>query len=241
MLAGCQIAKGALGLALGLLWRLHVVLGIPDIETWRSLSLAAMDRFPFNAGTGFVVNGAGDVVSAAHVIGDCPLPAVVTPDGFAVGKVIAVSSEGDVAVMSTSLRPSTFASFPAYGDQGWRPVVVARFTSCAGPSSFSLLDAVAIDTLRRMPGILPILADQPIVGGNSGGPVIDAHGNIVGLVVARGLHFARYGIAADALVIARLLRGADRDVTLVGQGPPGSYVGAAALAADYTFPVVCLY
>lgn len=241
MLSSCLVAKATLGLALGLLWRLHVVLGLPSLEIWQAMAIAATHRFPFNAGTGFFVNAHGDFVSAAHLIGDCPLPAVQTPNGLVVGRTIALSSDGDVAVMATPFQPRSFATLPSYVDGGWRSAVIARFSGCGGESSYSLVEATAIDTLRHLPGLLPVVADQPIVGGNSGSPVIDTQGSVIGVLVARGINFAHYGIAVDAAVIAALLHRSDRAVSLMGRSYPGSYVTPATLAAEYTFPVVCLY
>ena len=241
MLSSCLIAKEVLGLGLGLLWRMHVVLGVPSLATWQAIALTASDRFPFNAGTGFFVSATGDFVSAAHVIGDCPLPAVVTPEGLTIGTDVVVANGGDVAVMRTTFHPRSFATFPTYTEQGWHPVAIARFVGCGGMPSFSLADAIAIDTMNRLPGILPVAAERPIMGGNSGSPVIDAQGNVIGLVVARGIEFTHYGLAVDAPAIVMLLRHADRDFTAMGRGLPGSYIGQATLAADYTFPVACLY
>jgi S1-C subfamily serine protease len=88
--------------------------------------------------------------------------AVVRAPGLGVGEGLPVGSADGLEQMDKVV----VAGFPNYrlGDSG--NVAVGSVTG-----------------FRMVSGIRRILVDTPIVGGNSGGPVLDAHGRVVGVAV----------------------------------------------------------
>ncbi len=238
----CLFAKAILGIGLGLLTRIDPALDALGLSVWDRAATAATAAFPFNTGTGFFVSADGHFVSAFHVLGDCPRPAVETPDGILTGNVVASSRADDLAVIKTDARPRDYARFPAYpAVPVWDPVTIARFRGCGGLASFALSGGFAASLAGRWPGVIAVQAAQPIQGGNSGSPVIDRNGAIVGMVVARLVQTTSTGIAVDVGAITRLL--AEAGVPYEWTPSllfllPESY---GAGAHRYTFPALCLY
>jgi serine protease Do len=236
----CLAAKVGLGVSLGLLAYAEPVLsrlGAP----WQDVAATVAAVVPFNRGTGFFVNPRGDFVSALHVIERCPRPALQTPEGILVGTVIASSERLDIAVVATGRAASAHARFPDYPAQ-WllEPVAIGRYRACGGPASWSITTATATSMRMFGQGSLALAANDPIVGGNSGSPVVDRTGAVVGMLFARLVRSADTGIAVDATTITRFLGAAGVPYRTVPgvffQSPEMSGVGAA----QYTFPVVCL-
>lgn len=147
-------------------------------------------------GTGFFVSNHGDIATAYHVISELESIRVTTSDGIEhPAKVVATRPTSDVAIIridtSRSTQPVTLADtsnllrggeplFTIGHPSGWRKEYLSP-----GPYR-------STDTARDITGIKQIDAQNPhhilltvsqnIQGGNSGGPVFDAGGKVVGLV-----------------------------------------------------------
>jgi serine protease Do len=236
----CLAAKVGLGVSLGLLAYGEPVLdrlGVP----WQDVAATLAAAVPFNRGTGFFVNGRGDFVSALHVIERCPRPALQTPEGFLVGTLIASSRQLDIAVVATGRARGAYARFPDYPTQ-WlmEPVAIGRYRACGGPESWSVTAATATSMQMFARGSMALAAAEPIEGGNSGSPVIDRSGAVVGMVFARLERMTETGIGVDATALTRFLRAAEVPYRTV----PGIFLplpeSSGFGAARYTFPVVCL-
>jgi S1-C subfamily serine protease len=197
---------------------------------------------PFNAGTGFFVSAEGDFVSAYHVIGDCRRPAILTPAGLLAARTVAGSATYDLAVARTEARPLLYAVFAGYGQRiaptSWW---VARFRACGGLGSRSIVEARQIPLPSGWDHLLAIEAADPIEGGNSGSPLIDGQGAIVGMVIARATEDARSALAVDAITLKGFLLGAGVRFETATENLPLPDGLAGALASQYTFPVHCLY
>jgi uncharacterized protein len=156
----------------------------------------------YAAGTGFVVSRAGHVLTNLHVVRDCTL--VRARRGNAQGGiagVAAMDSENDLALLlpkaprfgqygePVEVAPSSEAAAPFREGRGLRPgdSVVAVGFPLQGLLASSA--NVTTGTVSAMAGIrddaryLQITA--PIQPGNSGGPLLDLSGNVVGVVVAK--------------------------------------------------------
>ncbi len=236
----CTAAKVVLGVAIGLLVHAGPVLdklGLPRQDIAATLARA----LAFNRGTGFFVNARGDFISALHVIERCPRPALQTPEGFVAGTLIASSQQLDLAVVATGHAVSAFARFPDYLSQ-WllEPVVIGRYRACGGPQSWSITGATATSMRMFGEGSMALAAAGPIEGGNSGSPIVDRSGAVIGLLFARLVRSSETGIGVDATTIVRFLRAADVPYRTVPSGLFLSPESSGVAAAGYTFPVVCL-
>lgn len=144
------------------------------------------------AGTGFAVSGDGHVLTNHHLVAGCR-EVRVAPDGLA--EPVGDDAGNDLALLRVSRKfpePATFRA--GAGVRQGDEVVVAGFP-LRGLLSSGL--GVTTGTVSALAGpgdnrrILQISA--PVQPGNSGGPVLDLSGNVVGVVAMK----------LDAMEVAR--------------------------------------
>lgn len=135
------------------------------------------------SGTGFFVNNT-DLVTAAHVIKDCTR--LTLADGSAL--TVTASDVGlDLAVLSTTARSANFlalspSTVPRMGEQ---------VTALGYPYLGSLSQGLTVTggNVSAMQGIDgsrdEVMISAPVQPGNSGGPLLNAQGAVIGVVVAR--------------------------------------------------------
>ncbi len=146
-------------------------------------------------GSGFFVSPGGQVMTSRHVVKGCA-KVRVRHDGraaFATRKIL--DSVNDLAVVETSFIPATIASFRA--GPAIRPgdsVVAIGFPLRRVLAHEAIVTTGTVSALagpRNNRSLMQITA--PVQKGNSGGPVLDLGGNVVGIVASK----------LDALKIAR--------------------------------------
>jgi S1-C subfamily serine protease len=139
-----------------------------------------------SSGTGFFVLSDGIVVTNAHVVEDCSVIRATSDQGeTAVAKVAARDARNDLALLRTGLAAKKTAAFrtsirlgegvEAFG----YPLVEVLSRS----GNFTLGNVSALVGLGEDSRYLQISA--PVQPGNSGGPLLDQNGNVVGVVSAK--------------------------------------------------------
>jgi S1-C subfamily serine protease len=145
-------------------------------------------------GSGFISDTSGHVVTAYHVVQELSKIFVILHDGSVIrANVVGYSQVSDVAVLSMSFHPNIEP--PLLADSG--NLKVGQPVAAIG-SPFELRDTITtgiISQLNRYTEIQYDSEDRPIPNliqfdaavnpGNSGCPLVDANGNIIGLVIAR--------------------------------------------------------
>jgi S1-C subfamily serine protease len=153
-------------------------------------------------GTGFFINSRGDVLSNSHVVTDCSAVNVQLHGGaWYPAEVRANDPQNDLAVLSVAAAPgriATFPSNPAYrqGDD----VVVYGFPLPDLLSSAGNLTTGTISALSQQEDVRYLQITAPIQPGNSGGPLADKNGHVIGVVSARhdtALTFFTRGAAVE--------------------------------------------
>ena len=141
------------------------------------------------AGTGFFVSRDGTVLTDSHVVAACRTIRVTPSDAPKSGEASLIARDvvNDLAVLKTSLSPVGIARFRE--DKAMRPgdgVVAIGF-----PLS-SLLSREANVTVGVISALAGPRGDSryfqitaPIQKGNSGGPLADMSGNIVGIIQSK--------------------------------------------------------
>ncbi len=144
-----------------------------------------LDRTWGSSGTGFFVTDDGYVVTCHHVVDNGKRFAVRTAGGTFTAQVVATDKTNDVAILKvagafSSLalntnavalgQPAFTIGFPNIDIQGVSP----KYTD----GKVSSLSGIQDDA-----GAIQI--SVPVQPGNSGGPLTDANGNVIGIVVAR--------------------------------------------------------
>lgn len=149
----------------------------------RSATSAAL----VGTGTGFYVSPAGYVLTNKHVVDGCS-SLMLQPIGKPIraGQVIATDSQNDFAVIRSNEVSSQFAKFRSNAIRQGESVVVYGFPltgALASSGNATTGNVTALAGMHDDPRILQISA--PVQPGNSGGPLMDMSGAIVGIVVAK--------------------------------------------------------
>lgn len=138
-----------------------------------------------STGSGFFVSEKGLAVTNAHVVQGCTTVQVASQDEVRRGDVIGKDEQNDLALIRTSYQPAQFAQIrqrPKLGE----PVAVFGFPLTGLLSSrgnFTLGNISSLSGMGDDSKFLQITA--PVQPGNSGGPVLDQAGNVIGVVVSK--------------------------------------------------------
>ena len=135
------------------------------------------------SGTGFFVSSAGYVVTNAHVVGDCSLITVHTDSGKSgLAQVMGRDERNDLAVLKVDL-PAPRSVALRIGVKLGEPVAAFGFPLTdvlASSGNFTMGNVTALaglgDDTRH------VQTSTPVQPGNSGGPLLDHSGNLVGVI-----------------------------------------------------------
>ena len=159
---------------------------------------------PAGSGSGFFVSKDGHVITNYHVIEGCDINKLSFKGSQTEVKVLAVDKVNDIAILKASAKPDVI--FPVSNEDVslLEDVIVAGYPLGKQISS-------AIKTHK---GVVTALAgagdnysffqtDAAINQGNSGGPIINQKGNVVGIAVAtwveEGVQGVHFGIKSSTL------------------------------------------
>lgn len=147
------------------------------------------------SGTAFFVSPAGHLLTNEHVVGQCPVPAVATDTGIFRVKVIASDARNDLALAELPSKRKTYAAFsnrlPAPGDDAYAigyPLFTEYWDIKVTEGIISGLSGPDGD--RRL-----VQISAPVQPGNSGGPLVNSAGLVVGVVEGK-----RGGLVAENVV-----------------------------------------
>jgi S1-C subfamily serine protease len=137
-------------------------------------------------GTAFFVSKDGKALTNAHVVDRCNQIRVVTGGQETTARIVARDDKNDLALLATTgIRPDQLASLRLSVRQGEDIVVygfpLAGLLASGGNATIGNITALA--GLANDSRFLQISA--PLQPGNSGGPLLDRNGNVVGIVVAK--------------------------------------------------------
>lgn len=156
-----------------------------QMSNWESNSNGLSSDNIVATGSAFVISAAGHVVTNAHVVSACSR--VTLPNGNVLS-VLGIDEGSDLALLkiSGSNTGVPLGLRSGRGVQLGEDVVIAGFPLSGLLSSDLNVTAGSVSSLSG-PGqdrrIFQLTA--PVQSGNSGGPVLDMSGNVVGVVVAK--------------------------------------------------------
>jgi putative serine protease PepD len=154
--------------------------GVVDITVTQSSSKAE--------GSGFVVDKSGDIVTNQHVVSGGGSIEVEFSDGRkAPARVVGEDTSSDIAVIrvsvpSSALQPLTFADSSKV-QVGDGVVAIGSPFGLSGTVTTGVVSALGrtITAPNHFTITGAIQTDAPINRGNSGGPLLDSHGNVIGV------------------------------------------------------------
>jgi serine protease Do len=151
----------------------------------RILSAVVTIRAGAAWGSGFAIAENGLIMTNAHVVGDAKKVRVVLNNGLeTAGEVLRRHGRRDVALVKVPIRvPTPLPINPAEPAALDKVYVVGTLRL---PILRSTMTAGVVSAIRRnfYQGMDIIQADAATTGGNSGGPLLDEKGNVIGLSVA---------------------------------------------------------
>ncbi len=138
------------------------------------------------SGTGFYVSNEGHIITNHHVIDGCSEVKAHAEGKSMTATILAEDASNDLALLKISQKPPHVFAFSKENPYPLQNIIVA---------GFPFGDAVS-SSLKFTTGVVSSLAgignnysqmqiDAAIQPGNSGGPIIDELGNIVGVAVAK--------------------------------------------------------
>lgn len=138
------------------------------------------DGDPLKLGTGFFINDHGEIVTNYHVIDGASTATVITLDGktHQIEKVIDFSSDIDIALLSINLQGNAWLEAETTDVKTGDPVY-ALGSSLGLTNTFS--DGIVSFANHEENGVKYIQTTAPISSGNSGGPLVNSFGKVVGI------------------------------------------------------------
>ena len=148
-----------------------------------TVEIIAESDFISSLGSGFFIDDMGTVVTNYHVIEDCSEAYITANDGqtYEVKFVLGYDQKLDIAILSTSCDKSTPVKMQeASIATGETIYVLGSSLGLTGTFSEGLVSSAD----RNIGEVKYIQISAPISHGNSGGPVVDSKGQVIGIASA---------------------------------------------------------
>lgn len=189
-----------------------------DIENLTEKARSGKTRYMCN-GSGFFISADGDVITNHHVVDGAEEVAVLWQGTAYRMRVVASDKEHDLALLHPDGITDDFhrdISFPGYSRPVFPPLAIGKHAKCEVGETIYVVGYPQISVqgleAKVTKGIVSSLSgfkgqsdnfqmDAAIQGGNSGGPVVDELGNVIGVSVAtlRGGQNVNYAIKMDVV------------------------------------------
>jgi len=164
-----------------------------DIGTGKS---GKSDRKLGNTGTGFFINDQGHIITNSHVVKDCKQINTLYQGSKVSTSLVTNDPRNDLALLKATVRPSAIAYFRSgRGIRAGDDILAFGFP----------FESILSDYLKGTKGMVNALAglgndtrfmqvSASVQPGNSGGPLLDQAGNVVGVVTAKmnAIKMAKY-------------------------------------------------
>ena len=159
----------------------------------------------YGVGSGFVVDEDGLIVTNRHVIGEARRLKVEGSDGrvHEVVEVFAHDTKLDLAVLRVAtrgLKPLALGDSEA-AKQGEPIVAMGNPEGLA----YSVVEGVISEAQRDVDGQSMIQVAIPIERGNSGGPLLDRQGRVLGVLTLKSARTENLGFAMPSAALKKLL------------------------------------
>ncbi len=165
---------------------------LPSLAFIQTQSADPTEEHGFGVGSGVVVNESGDILTAYHVIDGAAEIKVTFADGTqATAEVIATEPENDIAVLHPSRPPQLIVPAVLGNPNGMRvgdeTFAVGNPLGLAGSLSAGVISgfdrSIPFDERgQRLEGLIQF--DAAVNPGNSGGPLLNRRGHVIGIVTA---------------------------------------------------------
>ena len=182
-------------------------------------------------GSGVMVSSSGFVVTAAHLVGPDSEPLVTLASGLELeASVERLDKMADLALLRVP-GSGHACSLLAPGESPSVGTAVFAFGSPLGEELSNSVTQGIVSGHRQIEGQRLIQTDAALSPGNSGGPLIDTDGHVVGIVTMKA-----YGVGIEGIGFGRRRTGTQRNPHLCDAGVAqvgGVRVALTAIADDH--------
>ena len=163
--------------------------------------------YPFGSGTGFITSTGNNanVVTNFHVIDNCD-EVIITHKGNRIkSKIYAVDRTNDMAILKAKINVSKVFTVALNDVQLLEDIIIAGFPLGKEVSANVKVTKGSVSSLAGFgDNSSNFQTDAALNQGNSGGPIIDETGNVVGVAVANfgkkvGVESFNFGIKASTV------------------------------------------
>ena len=158
-----------------------------------------------SSGSGFFVSSQGHVVTNYHVIEECRDVKTFYNDKKFEAKILAVDKINDLAIIKMDLNSKTYYSISNNDPELLQNVIIAGYPLGKKVSASIKTSKGSVTALAGYGNnYSEFQTDAALNAGNSGGPIIDEKGNVIGIAVAAygkelGVESFNFGIKASIL------------------------------------------
>ena len=210
----------------------------------------------YSSGTGFFITRDGYVLTNHHVIDHCHDISISGAVTQTPAVLVSYNADYDLALLKTYASPRDIARLASMkqplkeGD----PVVVVGYPGQAWQTGNTVMRQASILDTRGPQGEEKWLEfSDALQQGNSGGPLLDSSGNVVGVVVAKGRLYtyderthdqqdiSRFDLAISLPVVRDFLQNNDVTYQQADSGLYESANGISAQAQRFVVNVRCRY
>ena len=139
-----------------------------------------------SSGSGFAVSKTGHIVTNNHVIDGCQKVYVHTKGRKYETDILSFDSQNDLALLKGNFQPDVVLPLASAKPQLAEDVYVSGYPFGLNVSSSVKVTKGIISSLTGIGNNLAeIQIDAALQSGNSGGPILDEYGNVVGVAVAK--------------------------------------------------------
>ena len=152
------------------------------------------------SGTGFIISSDGHIITNHHVVNECTNITVLSSNGRFNANLMATDSTNDIAIVQSENTQATEVATFRSGNS----VRVGEDITVVGYPLGTLLGSTIKATSGTVSSLTGIQGDTsimqinaPIQPGNSGGPLLDDSGNVVGMVASKLNEIAVAGLTGS--------------------------------------------
>ena len=159
-------------------------------------------------GSGFAISADGEIVTNYHVIAEATAISVYDINGtrYTLLQVVAIDRDLDLAILRVK-EPLTPAVLNTAGyETGDTVYTLGSSNGYTGTFANGVISNASIEIPEYNPGVTYIQTSAPISGGNSGGPLIDDWGRVVGVNTMTDMEGQNLNFAIPAFYITGLDR-----------------------------------
>ena len=171
-------------------------INMPDIKN---------ELFAAASGSGFFVSQTGHIITNFHVIDSCDTVKVSFKGDNINAKVLAIDKMNDLAILKSAINPDQIFSVAKEDADLLENIIIAGYPLGKSVSSSIKTSKGSITSLSGFgDNFSEFQTDAALNQGNSGGPILNQKGNIVGVAVAvfgkeEGIESFNFGIKSSTL------------------------------------------